>query len=94
MFVDNELELTTKMEGKRIKISKERLDSPTFHIQVIFKLSYLIIVKKSLRAPTDIFLKSLYDKLYHKLINSGVESRNTESTLLFCVYYSSTLQGH
>ena len=26
-------------------------------------------------------------------IKSGVESRNSESTLLFCVYYSSTLQG-
>ena len=27
------------------------------------------------------------------MIISGVESRNSESGLLFCVYYSSTLQG-
>ena len=28
-----------------------------------------------------------------QFMKSGVESRNSESTLLFCVYYSSTLQG-
>ena len=41
----------------------------------------------------------IYDvfKNPHKIVKiyfiSGVESRNSESTLLFCVYYSSTLQS-
>ena len=31
--------------------------------------------------------------LSQQVIKSGVERRNSESGLLFCAYYSSTLQG-
>ena len=33
------------------------------------------------------------EKPKKKIVMSSVESKNSESTLLFCVYYSSTLQG-
>ena len=60
-----------------------------------FIVSFGVLIKFFLLDPLYVKCSDQFVPIFFKIATnkSGVESRNSESGLLFCVYYSPTLQG-